>query len=106
MVPFLRTGSGVVTMQGTFRRLSADLDAIKLRLVREAVQDNIVGPPAFVRRTAASPRFALPALVATSFLIACLIYLSMPGAVLSRVGVASASPTGMTAVEPSVPGPG
>jgi N-acetylmuramoyl-L-alanine amidase len=92
-----------MTMLGTFRgRRQADLDATKLRLVREVIQDNIRGGLPGGRKVEAAPRFILPMLMTTAFMIASLVYLSVPSAVDPRVGVAAASPSRASAAEPSV----
>jgi N-acetylmuramoyl-L-alanine amidase len=78
-----------------------DLDATKLRLVREAIQQNIQKPLRVGRRTGAPSRLILPVSMATSFLIAILVYLSMPSAMGSRVGVAVANPRAATSAEPT-----
>ena len=81
-------------MLGTSRgRRPADLAATKLRLVREAIQQNIQEPFLVGRKAEVPPRFVLPKLMATSFLIAGLVYLSMPSAADPRPGVAAASPS-------------
>ena len=68
-----------------------DLVATKLRLVREAVRDNVEGPSRTLRpRTEARPRFTWLSVLACSFLIASLVYLSMPPTVPPRVSVAAA----------------
>jgi len=96
-----------MTMRGTFRGLRpADLDATKLRLVRQAIQANIRGSLPGGRRAEAEPRFILPMLMMTSFLIASLVYLSVPSAVDPRVGVAAASPSRASSAEPTVPSAG
>jgi len=66
-----------------------DLGAVKRRLVREAIRQNVERPPR-IRLKAAEmqPRTVLP-LAAASFLIVTLVYLSMPSALVSRVSVAS-----------------
>jgi N-acetylmuramoyl-L-alanine amidase len=88
-----------MTMRGTVRgRQPADLEATKLRLVRQAVQQNIQGPSPTGRKAETPPRFVLPVLMATSFLIASLVYLSMPSAVDPRVRVAAASPARVSSV--------
>ena len=67
-----------------------DLDATKLRIVREAVRENVEGPSRPRPKAEARPRFTLLTVVACSFLIASLVYLSMPSTVPPRVSVASA----------------
>jgi N-acetylmuramoyl-L-alanine amidase len=83
------------------RRRPADLDATKLRLVREAIQQNISRPILARRKLEPPPRFVLPVLMATTFLIASLVYLSIPSAMDPRVGVAAASPSRVRSVEPT-----
>jgi hypothetical protein len=96
-----------MTIRGTFRgSRPVDLDATKLRLVREAIQQNIQEPFPVGRRTEAPPRLSLPALMAGSFLIAVLVYLSMPSAVDSKGAVAAANPSSVGSVEPTVPAAG
>ena len=68
-----------------------DLVATKLRLVREAVRDNVEGPSRSPRqKVEARPRYTLVTVLACSFLIASLVYLSMPPTVPPRVSEASA----------------
>src|SRR5262245_33953623 len=68
-----------------------DLVATKLRLVREAVRDNVEGPSRSARpKVDARPRYTLVTVLACSFLIASLVYLSMPPTVPPRVSEASA----------------
>jgi N-acetylmuramoyl-L-alanine amidase len=91
-----------MTMRGTFRgRRPADLDATKLRLVREAIQDNIEESVPGGRKAEPSPRFILPMLMTTAFLIASLVYLSVPSTMDPHVGVAAASPSRATSAEPA-----
>ncbi len=80
-----------------------DLDTTKLRLVREAIQRNIHGSPRTGPKTGAQPRPALPVLMASAFLIASLVYLSMPSTVVSRVRAESASAQKVSAMESSTP---
>src|SRR5262245_42447048 len=63
----------------------------KLRVVREAVQDNVPGPRRIRRRPTELPRFPLPLCVAGAFLIASLVYLGLTPAAHSRASVASAN---------------
>lgn len=84
-----------------------DLDATKLRLVREAVRENVEGPsrirPKADDTARSRPRFTLVTVLACSFLIASLVYLSMPPTVPPRVSVASASPSKVNAVADATP---
>jgi N-acetylmuramoyl-L-alanine amidase len=66
-------------------------DVTKLRLLREAVQHNVEAPRR--RQAHAGPRQtpALPVWIASCFMIASLVYLSLPPLVVSPVPVASAS---------------
>jgi N-acetylmuramoyl-L-alanine amidase len=80
-----------------------DLEAIKLRLVREAIRQNIGGSPRSRPKTEVRPRFVLPLGIAGSFLIASLLYLSMPSAMVARVSVASAHTPVVGAMEPTAP---
>lgn len=76
-----------------------DLGPVKLRLLREAIRQNIEGSPRRRPKTEVRPRLALPLGVVGSFLIASLLYLSMPSVMVSRVSVASAHTPGVEAVE-------
>jgi len=64
--------------------MTESLETVKLRLVREAIEDNVPGPGRLGRKTEARPRFLLPVWVAGSFLIASLVYLGLPSKALSR----------------------
>ena len=68
--------------------MTDSLETVKLRLVREAIEENVQGPRRLRPKTAALPR--LPVWVAGSFLIASLVYLGLPSNVLSRESVAAA----------------
>lgn len=80
-----------------------DLESIKLRLVREAIRQNIEGSPRSGPKTEVRPRFVLPLGVASAFLIATLLYLSVPSVLVSRVSVASAHTPGISAVDATAP---
>lgn len=69
----------------------ADLDLTKLRLVREAIQHNVQGRRLVWRKTETRPRSAFAVVIATSFLIASLIYLSVPSANPARMSSAAAA---------------
>jgi len=76
-----------------------DLVATKLRLVREAVRHNVEGPSRTITPKAeARPRFTLVTVLACSFLIASLVYLSVPPTVPPRVSVAAAHTPKVTPV--------
>jgi len=76
-----------------------DLVATKLRLVREAVRHNVEGPSRTIRPKAeARPRFTVVTVLACSFLIASLVYLSVPPSVPPRVSVAAANTPKVTPV--------
>jgi len=83
-----------------------DLVATKLRVVREAVRHNVEGPSRSTRpKVEARPRYTLVAVLACSFLVASLVYLSMPPTVPPRVSEASANtakPSTMAVVAPVV----
>jgi N-acetylmuramoyl-L-alanine amidase len=80
-----------------------DLVATKLRLVREAVRHNVEGPSRSARpKVEARPRHTLVTVLACAFLIASLVYLSMPPTVPPRVSEASAH-TAQTAKSGPVP---
>jgi len=86
-----------------------DLDATKLRLVREAVRDNVEGPSRTRPKAEARPRYTLLPVLVCSFLIASLVYLAMPPTVPPRISVASAhtakiSPVITTPVSITTPG--
>src|SRR5262249_45845763 len=83
-----------------------DLDATKLRLVREAVRENVEGPSR-ARPTvgAARPRFTLFTVLSGSFLIASLLYLAMPPTMPPRVSEASAHTAKPNAVALAMPTP-
>ena len=70
---------------------SERLDVTKLRLLREAVQHNVEAPR---RRQPSSDRPrqtpAVPVWIASGFMIACLVYVSLPSQMGSSVPVASA----------------
>ena len=76
-----------------------DLEAIKLRLVREAIRHNIKESPPTRSKTETRPRFVLLPGVASSFLIASLLYLSLPPVMATRVSVASAHTSGIGSAE-------
>jgi N-acetylmuramoyl-L-alanine amidase len=61
-----------------------DLEAIKLRLVREAIRQNMEGSPPSRPKMEARRRFALPLWVAGSFLLAGVLYLALPSVMVSR----------------------
>jgi N-acetylmuramoyl-L-alanine amidase len=77
----------------------------KVRLVREAIQDNLLRPRRVRPKTEVLPRVFLPVWMAGSFLIASLVYLGLPSKVDSRGWVASAATRRVTAVESPVPVP-
>jgi N-acetylmuramoyl-L-alanine amidase len=81
-----------------------DLVATKLRLVREAVRDNVEGPSRSPRpKVEARPRYTLVTVLACSFLIASLVYLSMPPTVPPRVSEAAAHTPKSEAVNVAMP---
>jgi N-acetylmuramoyl-L-alanine amidase len=80
-----------------------DLEAIKLRLVREAIRHNIVGSARSRTRPKVRPRFVLPLGVASAFLVASLLYLSMPSAMVPPVSVTSAHPPALGAARATGP---
>jgi N-acetylmuramoyl-L-alanine amidase len=75
------------------------LDVTKLRLVREAIQHNLQSPRRTRTKAATRRTLDIPVCMAGAFLIASLVYLSLPSTLVSRVGVASASTPGVTPSE-------
>jgi len=81
--------------------MTESLETVKLRLVREAIEDNVPGPGRLGRKTEVRPRFLLPVWVAGSFLIASLVYLGLPSKALSRGWVAAADTLSLSATTES-----